>query len=78
MCQLKEQGLFSVDPLLMDCINLKFVRWLKFNSNASYWLEIFLIHQPIDLKSVSHSSVKVSNHFHLFGYVNKQIIFTVL
>lgn len=35
----------------MDCINLKVVRWLRFNSSASYWLGIFLINQPIDLKS---------------------------
>lgn len=51
MCQLKEQGSFCLDSLLMDCINLKFVRWLQFNSSASYWLEISLINQPIDLKS---------------------------
>lgn len=49
--QLLEQYLFSVDSLLMDCINLKFVRWLRFNSIASYWLGIFLINQPIDFKS---------------------------
>lgn len=51
MCQLEEKGLFSLDSWLTDCINLKFVRWLRFNSSASYWLEIFLINLPIDLKS---------------------------
>lgn len=51
MCQFEEQGLFSLDSLLMDCINLKFVRWLRFNSSASYWLVIFLSNQSVDLKS---------------------------